>query len=150
MNNGMTMACAGSICTISSMIRNVARNRNRKRATATAASSDTSEASTTVTTVTSRLLRKNTQNEMPSPAAWPFITLEKLCSVGCSGTGCGVRENSSPAGLNAVETIQKIGNSVTRATITPRLFSAAFLVLREVRRREWARDRPKAWGSAVN
>ena len=40
----MISAWPGIICTISSMIRNEARNRNRNLATATAASSDSSEA----------------------------------------------------------------------------------------------------------
>jgi hypothetical protein len=45
-----------------------------------------------------------------------------------------VSENSSDGGLNAVETIQKIGNSVTRAMITPRPFRVNFLVRRDTPR----------------
>ena len=59
----MISAWAGIICTISSMTRKLARSRNRNRATATDASSDTSEATRTVDSVTSRLLRKNSQTE---------------------------------------------------------------------------------------
>ena len=47
-----------------------------------------------------------------------------------AGNGCGVREYHSVAGLNAVDTIQKIGNRVISATSSPSRFSPA----RRVRR----------------
>ena len=84
----MISACAGIICTISSMIRYEVRNRNRYPATATEASSDTSEASTTVLSVTSMLFRKNSQQD-PIPDAWPLNTEWKLPSVGGRATGPG-------------------------------------------------------------
>src|SRR5215813_4888556 len=101
MKSEMTSACCGSICTTSSMIRNEVRNRNRNRATATADSRATSEEASTAVTVTSMLLVRNLQNEMPT--ALPLNTVPKLARVGCAGSGCGVSEKISRCGLNAVE-----------------------------------------------
>src|SRR5277367_2570602 len=64
------------------------------------------------------------------PITEPLKTLRKFASVGCSGIGCGVSENISVAGLNAVEVIHSTGNSANRATSSPARFSAA---LREAR-----------------
>ena len=67
-NSAMISAWPGIICTISSMIRNEARNRNRNLATATDASSDRNEEIRTAARVTARLLRKNSQT-VPIPEA---------------------------------------------------------------------------------
>src|SRR5215467_14038572 len=99
------------------MISTEARNLNRNLATATDASKETSDATRTVASVTARLLRKNSHTD-PIPDAWPLITSLKLPSVGWPGVSCGVSEKISCDGLNAVEIIQAIGNSVTRATST--------------------------------
>src|SRR5207245_7294639 len=122
MNSAMTSACCGSIWTTSSMIRNEVRNRNRNLATATAASRAASEEKTTAVSVTSRLLAKNVQNEMPT--VLPLNTLWKLARVGWAGSGCGVSEKISRGGLNAVEIIHTIGARVTTATNAPAALSA--------------------------
>src|SRR5580704_754351 len=122
-NSAITSACCGSICTISSMIRYVVRNLNRNLASATAASSAINDDATTDTTVTNRLFFKKFQ--YGSPTTLPSITARKLPSVGCEGSGCGVSEYHSVAGLNAVDTIQKMGNSVISATSSPSRFSPA-------------------------
>src|SRR5262245_25324656 len=114
----MIRACAGIICTMSSMTRTEARNLNLNLATATDARSETSDARSTVASVTAMLLRKNSHTE-PIPDAWPLITCAKFPSVGWAGVRSGVREKISCDGLNAVDTIHAIGNSVTRATSTP-------------------------------
>src|ERR1700729_825309 len=106
-NSATISACAGIICTISSMIRNEDRNRNRNRATATDASRENSDAIRTVARVTARLLRKNSQTE-PIPEACPLMTREKLPSVGWVGSRLGVREKISADGFKAVDTIQQI------------------------------------------
>src|SRR6185437_10108534 len=107
--SAMTSACCGSICTISNMIRYVVRKRNLKRASAIAASSASSEETATATMVTNRLLRRKVQYGMGllllSVTPVPSMTWRKLSSVGCSGIGCGVSENSSVGGLKAVEII---------------------------------------------
>src|SRR5215468_11095766 len=122
MNSAMTSACCGSICTTSSMISSEVRNRNRNLATATAASRAASEDKITAVSVTSMLLVKNVQNEMPT--VLPLNTLWKLARVGWAGSGCGVSEKISRCGLNAVEIIHTIGASVTTATSTPAPLSA--------------------------
>jgi hypothetical protein len=58
--------------------------------------------------------------------------------VGWVGNGCGVSEYHSVAGLNAVDTIQKIGNSVISATSSPSTFSPIRRVRRVTRRRRRA------------
>src|SRR5215472_11938294 len=117
-NSAMIRAWPGIICTMSSMTSTEARNLNLNLATATDARSETSDARSTVARVTAMLLRKNSHTE-PIPDAWPLITCAKLPSVGCAGVRSGVREKISCDGLNAVDTIHAIGNSVTRATSTP-------------------------------
>src|SRR6266702_3095684 len=104
------------------------RNLNRNLATATDASREITEATRTVASVTARLLRKNSHTE-PIPDAWPLITSLKLRSVGWLGVRSGVSEKISCDGLNAVETIHAIGNSVTRATSTPIPFKLVLLAL---------------------
>src|SRR5262245_3792523 len=99
------------------MISTEARNLNRNLATATDASSETSDARRTVASVTARLLRKKSHTG-PIPETWPLITSLKLLSVGWLGVRSGVSEKISWDGLNAVEIIQAIGNSVTIATST--------------------------------
>src|SRR5579863_7701332 len=105
------------------MIRYVLRNLNRNLASATAASSAIKEDATTDTRVTNRLFFRKFQ--YGSPTTLPSITARKLPRVGCLGSGCGVSEYHSVAGLNAVDTIQKMGNSVISATSTPSKFSPA-------------------------
>ena len=123
MNSETTSACCGSSCTISSKIRYVVRNLNLNRPSAIAASRPTSELTATATIVVNRLFLRKFQYEIPITE--PLKTLRKLASVGCSGTGCGVSEKISLAGLNAVEIIHSTGNSANRATSTPARFSAA-------------------------
>src|SRR5258708_28299985 len=113
----MVGAWPGIIGTMSSMTSTEARNLNLNLATATEASSETTDASSTVARVTAMLLRKNSHTE-PIPDACPLITCAKLPSVGCAGVSAGVREKISCDGLKAVDTIQAIGNSGTRATST--------------------------------
>ena len=48
-----------------------------------------------------------------------LIASRKCASVGCSETHVGVRLTISSSGLNAVEIIQKTGNTITMNTITP-------------------------------
>ena len=48
-----------------------------------------------------------------------LIASRKCASVGWSGTHVGVRLTISSSGLNAVEIIQKTGNTITTNTITP-------------------------------
>src|SRR6266702_2823468 len=143
--SAMTSAWHGSICTTSSMIRNEVRNRNRNRATATAASSETSEEAATAVSVTSRLLTKNVQNEMPM--ALPLSTLWKLAMVGWAGSGCGVSEKISRGGLNAVEIIHTIGARVTTATSTPAALSATARSRLAGARRGAAREASATGGS---
>src|ERR1700733_2197926 len=133
MYSAMTRACCGSICTISSMTRYVVRNRNRNRATPTAASSAITEDATTATTVTNRLFFRKFQYGMP--ITLPSITARKFPSVGWDGNGCGVSVYHSVAGLNAVDTIHKIGNSVISATSTPSRCSPIRRVRRVTTRR---------------
>src|SRR5260221_12412729 len=71
-----------------------------------------------VASVRAMLLRKTSATE-PIPDAWPLIAWAKLPSVGCDGARSGVSEKISCDGLNAVDIIHAIGNSVTRATSTP-------------------------------
>src|SRR5580700_6439763 len=105
------------------MIRYVVRNLNRNLASATAARSAMKDDATTDTTVTNRLFFRKFQ--YGSPMTLPSITARKLPSVGWAGSGCGVSEYHSVAGLNAVDTIQKMGNSVISATSSPSTFSPA-------------------------
>src|ERR1700761_2152588 len=114
MNSETTSACCGSSCTISSMIRYVVRNLNLNRPSAIAASSPTSDDTATATTVMNRLFTRKCQYDIPITE--PLNTLRKFASVGCSGTGCGVSENSSLAGLEAVENIHSTRNSAKKAT----------------------------------
>src|SRR5580692_12853862 len=79
--------------------------------------------------VMNRLFLRKFQYDIPITE--PLKTLRKFASVGCSGIGCGVSENISVAGLNAVEIIHSTGNSANRATRSPARFSAA---LRDTRR----------------
>src|SRR6516164_9745917 len=121
------------------MIKYVVRNRNRNLASAMAASSAINEDATTATTVTNRLFFRKFQ--YGSPMTLPSITARKFPRVGCLGSGCGVSEYHSVAGLNAVDTIQKMGNSVISATSSPSRFSPARRARRVSRR---LRRRPAA------
>src|SRR5580704_12811018 len=103
------------------MIRYVVRNLNRNLASAIAASSAIKDDATTDTTVTNRLFFRKFQ--YGSPMTLPSITARKFPNVGCEGNGCGVSEYHSVAGLNAVDTIQKMGNSVISPIRRPRRLS---------------------------
>src|SRR5690242_1324762 len=80
-----------------------------------------------------RLFLRKFQYEIPITE--PLKTLRKFARVGCSGTGCGVSEKISLAGLNAVEIIHSTGNSANSATSSPARFSAALREARPNRRR---------------
>src|SRR5581483_12051805 len=112
------------------MIRYEVRNRNLNLATAIAASIAISVDAITEASVTNRLFFRKFQ--YGCPMTLPSRTERKFPSVGCSGTGCGVREKISVAGLNAVDTIHTIGNRVTSATSTPSVFSPARRSVRDL------------------
>src|SRR6516225_10462860 len=97
-----------------------------------AASSATKEDAATDITVTNRLFFRKFQ--YGSPMTLPLSTARKFPRVGCAGSGCGVSEYHSLAGLNAVDTIQKMGNSVISATSSPSRFSPARRARRVSRR----------------
>src|SRR5579862_4934701 len=107
-----------------------------------AASSAISADATTATTVTNRLFLRKFQ--YGSPMTLPSITVLKLDRVGWLGNGCGVRVYHSVSGLNAVDTIQKIGNRVISATSSPSRFSPIRRVRRvQNRRRDLATAGPE-------
>lgn len=62
-NSGISSASAGTICTISSRIRNDVRNRKRNLATAVAASSANTAPITTALSATRVLLKRYCQME---------------------------------------------------------------------------------------
>src|SRR5580692_11427869 len=108
------------------------RNLNLNRPRAIAASSPRSDDTATATRVMNRLFLRKFQYDIPITE--PLKTLRKFASVGCNGIGCGVSENISVAGLNAVEIIHRTGNRANRATRSPARFSAALRDARPNRR----------------
>ncbi len=124
-NSAMISACPGIICTISSTMSSEVRNRNL--ATATEASSESSDASRTVTRVTARLLRKNSQTE-PMPDARPLITCVRLacCLPGqLSGSSGGRDDPDGQRGRRAVLRPDTAAAAVTRPGGTMLLPAAA-------------------------
>ncbi len=104
------------------------RNLNLNLATAMAASSAISEDATTDDQRHEQAVLQEVPVRQPDDAAVEHGA--EVGQGGMAGNGCGVREYHSVAGLNAVDTIQKIGNRVISATSSPSRFSPA----RRVRR----------------
>ena len=102
-------ACGSIWIPITSTTKSL-RPLKRYRASATAARNASTIEIATVTRTTIRLFFTSSQKNGLS------IASRKCCSVGCRGIQVGVKLMISSSGLNAVETIQKTGKTITAKT----------------------------------